>query len=53
MRVQMSYHKLNNLAVLINVDLAVKIGQGILSTNLMDIDFYCYLTFKVNGHCVY
>ena len=36
LRVRMPYHRFNNLAELLNVDLAAKIGQGILSKDLMD-----------------
>ena len=35
-RVQMFYHRFNNLAELLNGDLAAKIGQGIFSKDLMD-----------------
>ena len=38
MRVQMSYCGFNNLEKLLNRDLAAKIGQGILSCDLMDIE---------------
>ena len=37
LRVRMSYHIFNNLAELLNGDLAGKIGQGIFSKDLMDI----------------
>ena len=33
LRVRMSYHRYNNLAELLNGDLAVKIGRGIFSKN--------------------
>ena len=36
LRVQMSYHRFNNLAKLLNGDLAAKIGRGIFSKDLMD-----------------
>ena len=36
LRVHMSYHVYNNLAKLLNGDLAAKIGQGIFSVDLMD-----------------
>ena len=36
LRVRMSYHIFNNLAELLNGDLAAKIGQGIFSKDLMD-----------------
>ena len=35
-RVRMSYHIFNNLATLLNGDLAAKIGWGIFSKDLMD-----------------
>ena len=34
--VRMSYHRFNNLAKLINSDLSIKIGQLILSHDLID-----------------
>ena len=49
----MSYHRFNNLAELINKDHAAKIGRGILSRYLMDIECNCSLPYKVNGKCVY
>ena len=49
----MSYHRFNNLAELINGDLAAKIGRGIFSKDLMDIECNCSLPSKVNGKCVY
>ena len=36
MRVQMSYHRFNNLAELLNGELAAKIERGIFSNDLMD-----------------
>ena len=36
LRVRMSYHRYNNLAELLNGDLAAKIGRGIFSKDLMD-----------------
>ena len=36
LRVQISYHGFNNLAELLNGDLAAKIGRGIFSKDLMD-----------------
>ena len=36
LRVRMTYHRFNNLAELLNGDLAVKIGWGIFSKDLMD-----------------
>ena len=52
-RVQMSYHIFNNLAELLNGDLAVEIGRGIFSKDLMDRECNCSLPSKVNGKCVY
>ena len=49
----MSYHGFNNLAELLNRDLAAKIGRGILSKYLMDIECNCSLPSKVNRKCVY
>ena len=53
LRVRMSYHRFNNLAELLNGDLAAKIGRGILSCDLMDRECNCSLTYKVNGKYVY
>ena len=53
MRLKMSYHRLNNLAELLNVDLSAKIRRGILYRDLMDRECNCYLTYKVNGKCIY
>ena len=52
MKVRMSYHRFNNLAKLLNEDLAVKKGQEILYRDLMDIECNCSLQSKVNGKCV-
>ena len=49
----MSYHRFNNLAELLNRDLAAKIGRGIFSKYLMDRECNCSLPSKVNGKCVY
>ena len=49
----MSYHRYNNLAELLNGDLAAKIGRDIFSKDLMDREFNCSLPSKVNGECVY
>ena len=49
----MSYHIFNNLAGLINGDLAAKIGRGVFSKYLMDREWNCSLPSKVNGKCVY
>ena len=53
LRVRMSYHRFNNLAELLNRDLAAKIGQGIFSKDLMDRECNCSLLSKVNRKCVY
>ena len=53
MRVQMFYCGFNFLDKLLNGDLAAKIGQGILSKYLIDIEFNCSLPYKVNINCVY
>ena len=52
-RVRMSYHIFNNLATLLNGDLAAKIGWGIFSKDLMDRECNFYLPYKVNGKCFY
>ena len=49
----MSYNRYNNLAELLNGDLATKIGRGIFSNDLMDIECNCSLPSKLNGKCVY
>ena len=49
----MSYHRFNNLANLLNGDIAAKIGRGILYKYLMDRESKFSLTSKVNGKCVY
>ena len=49
----MSYHRYNNLAELLNVDLAAKIGRGVFSKDLMDRECNCSLTSKVNRKYVY
>ena len=48
LRVRMSYHRYNNLAELLNGDLAAKIGRGVFSKDLMDREYNCSLTSKVN-----
>ena len=53
MRIRMSYHRFNNLAELLNRDLAKKIGREICSKYLMDRKCNCSLPSKVNGKCVY
>ena len=49
----MSYHKFNNLAEYLNGELVAKIGQGIISSDLMDRECNCYLPYKVNSRFVY
>ena len=49
----MSYHRYNNLAELLNGDLAAKIGRGIFSKDLMYRECNCSLPSKVNGKCFY
>ena len=53
LRVRISYHRFNNLAELLNGDLAAKIGWGIFSKDLMYRECNCSLPSKVNGKCVY
>ena len=49
----MYYHRFNNLSKLHNGGLVAKIGQGILSVDLMDRECNCYLPSKFNGKCLY
>ena len=49
----MSYHRFNNLAELLNGDLAAKIRRGIFSQDLLDRQCNCSLPSKVNIKCVY
>ena len=49
----MSYHIFNNLAELLNRDLAAKIGRGIFSKDIMDRKCNCSFPYKVNKKCVY
>ena len=49
----MSYHRFNNLAELLNGDLAAKIGREIFSKDLMDRECKLSLPSKVKGKCVY
>ena len=49
----MSHHRFNNLAELLNGNLAATIGRGIFSKYLMDRECNCSLPSKVNGKCVY
>ena len=53
MKVQMYYHRFNNLGGLLNGDLAAKIGQVILSVDLMDRECNFSIPSKVNSECVY
>ena len=53
LRVIISYHIYNNLAELLNGDLAAKIGWGIFSKDLMDRECNFSLPSKVNRKCVY
>ena len=53
LRVPMSYHRFNNLAELLNGDLAAKIGRGIISKDLMDRKCNCSLPYKANVKCAY
>ena len=52
-RVQMFYHRFNNLVGLLNGDLYTKIRWGIFSNDLMDRECNCSLPFKVNRKCFY
>ena len=49
----MSYHRFNNLAELLNGDLAGKIGRGIVSKDLMDRKCNCPLPSKFNWKIIY
>ena len=49
----MPYHRYNNLAELLNRDLAEKNRLGIFSKDLLDRECNCSLPSKVNGKCVY
>ena len=49
----MSYHRYNNLAELLNGDLAAKIGRVVFSKDLMDRECNCSLPSKVNGNFFY
>ena len=49
----MSYCIFNNLAKLINGGLDTKIGQGILSVDLMDRECNCYIPYNFSGECFY
>ena len=52
-RVRMSYHRFNNLAGLLNGYITAKIGRGIFSKYLKDIECNRSLPSKVNRKCVY
>ena len=52
LRVKMSYHISNYFSKLLDKDLIVKIGFGILSFGLMDRECNCSLPSKVNGKCI-
>ena len=49
----MSHHSFNNLAELLNGDLATKIGRGIFFKDLMDREYNCSFPSKVNEKYVY
>ena len=49
----MDLDRFNNLAELLNGDLAAKIGRVIFSKDLIDRKCNCSLPSKVNGKCVY
>ena len=49
----MSHHRFNNLAELLNRDLAAKIGRGIFSKYLMDRECNSSIPSKFNRKCVY
>ena len=49
----MSYHRFNHLKEWLNGEIFVKIGQGIFSKYLTDIECNCSLSSKVNRICVY
>ena len=53
LRVRMSCHRFNNLAKLLNRDIATKIGRGIFSKDLIDRECNCSLPSKVNEKGVY
>ena len=53
MRIIFIYHRFNNLFEPLNGYLAVKVGQGILSCDLMDGKYNCSNPPKVNGKCFY
>ena len=50
--IKMSYRGFNDLAKLLNGDLAAKIGWGILFVDVMDKECNSYIPSKVNGECV-
>ena len=49
----MSYHIFSDLTKLLNRDITAKIKRGIFSKDLMDREYNCSLTSKVNWKCVY
>ena len=51
--VQISYHRFNSLAKLLNRDLATKIGQVILFRDLMYRECNCFNPYKFNVECIY
>ena len=53
MIVQISYNRFKNLAELLHGYIDMKIGWGILSADLMDIECNCNIPYKVKDECVY
>ena len=53
LRVRMSYHIFNNLAELLNGDLAAKIGRDIFSKYLIDRECSCSVPYKANRKYFY
>ena len=53
LRVRMTYHRFNNLAELLNGDLADKIGRGIFSKDLTDRTCNCSLPSEFKEKYVY
>ena len=52
-RVQISYHRYNDLSKLIYEDFIAKIGQGILYLDLMDRECNCSNPSNITGKCFY
>ena len=52
-RLQMSYYGFNNLSELLTGHLDAKIGWGILSCDLIYIEYKISLPYNINGKCVY